>query len=222
MASRVLKERLYPEFARIAHAMASERRLEIIDLLAQAPRNVDALAKETETPVANVSQHLGVLRTAKLVVGERKGTRTYYRLAGDDVRDLWLALREIGSRRLPEVGQEVADSGSIDPALIIPRGEVEALMQGTPAPILIDVRPAIEYAHGHIRGAKHVEPGSIADAFTSLPEGRKVIAYCRGPYCVFADDAVRMLRAVGREAFRMEGGWPEWAAEGRELSAAAG
>lgn len=219
MASRALKERTYPEFARVAQAMANERRLEIIDLLAQAPRNVEALARETESPVANVSQHLGILRNAKLVVGEKQGTRTFYRLAGDDVRDLWLALRELGVCRLPEIRHEVAKERTLDPGLVLTRQEVAQRMSGNPAPILIDVRPAVEYAHGHIDGARQIEPGVMATALDDLPRTSTIIAYCRGPYCVFADDAVRILRANGREAFRMEGGWPEWASEGRATSA---
>lgn len=220
MASRALKERTYPEFARIAQAMANERRLEIIDLLAQAPRNVEALSRETESPVANVSQHLGILKNAKLVVGEKQGTRTFYRLAGDDVRDLWLSLRELAVSRLPEVEHEVARSRMLDPELVLSRPEVERRLRDNPAPILIDVRPAVEYMHGHIDGARQVEPGAMAPVLDALPRTRTVIAYCRGPYCVFADEAVRILRANGREAFRMEGGWPEWAAEGREAASA--
>ncbi|MBI2765525.1 MAG: metalloregulator ArsR/SmtB family transcription factor [Chloroflexi bacterium] len=210
MSHRGFKQRLYPEFARIAHALASDRRLELIDLLAQGPRHVEALAVESEMSVANVSQHLQVLRAAHLVETERRGTKTVYRLAGDDILRLWLALRGVAEHRLSEIPQLVRQYAVVgvegspfswqDVEGCVQRGEVT----------LIDVRPALEFEHGHIPGAISVPPDELGVRLDGLPHDRPIVAYCRGAYCLFADEAVALLRQRGAEAYRLDGGWSEW------------
>jgi rhodanese-related sulfurtransferase len=218
MSHRPFKQQLYPQFARIGHALASEKRLELLDLLAQAPRHVEALAREMEMSVASASQHLQVLRRAKLVDAVRDGTKVVYRLADDDVLHLWLALRTVAESRLPEVEQirrrfavEGADGSTLsreELARRVERGEV----------LLIDVRPALEYQAGHLPGAVAIAVEDLPSRLGELPKDRQIVAYCRGRYCLFADEAVAVLRRHGFDAVRVEGGWPEWRAEGRPVA----
>jgi rhodanese-related sulfurtransferase/predicted transcriptional regulator len=213
MSHRPFKQRLYPLFARVGHALASDRRLELLDLLAQSPRHVEALAQEMEMPVASVSQHLQVLRHAHLVETEREGTKVRYRLAGDDVLQLWLSLRSVAERRLAEVHQlrqefETAGDGDVS------RDDLQALVDQGKI-VLIDVRPRIEYDHGHVPGAVSLPVAELPDQLHTLPRRKRIVAYCRGTYCLFADDAVALLRREGYDAVRLDGGWPEWSAEGR-------
>jgi rhodanese-related sulfurtransferase/DNA-binding transcriptional ArsR family regulator len=211
MSHREFKRRIYPEFARVAQAMASDKRLELLDLLAQAPRHVEALAEETGMSVANVSQHLQVLRAAHLVQADRAGNKVIYCLVGPDVLRLWLSLRGVAERRLPEIRQ-IADTFAIEGA----QGEPmpHARLAGEVAAdriVLLDVRPALEYDEGHIPGAISMPPDDLPARIDELPRDRTIVAYCRGPYCLFADEAVALLRGRGFEAHRLEGGWPEWA-----------
>ncbi len=218
MSHRPFKQRLYPEFARVATALASDRRLELLDLLAQAPRHVEALAKETDMSVANVSQHLQILRRARLVDTEREGTRVLYRLADDQVLQLWLAIRSVAESRLAEVGQvhrEFQVEGAQSPEL--PRDELQRLIARDEV-LLLDVRPAIEYRHAHLPGALSVPVEDLPAHLDELPRDRPIVAYCRGAYCLFADEAVALLRQHGFDAHRLEGGWPEWRAEGRPVA----
>lgn len=211
MGHRAFKKRLYPEFARIAQAMASDKRLELLDLLAQAPRHVEALAEETNMSVANVSQHLQVLRAAHLVEADRAGNRVVYCLSGPDVLRLWLSLRGVAERRLPEIK-------AIAEAFAVPGAEGEPLSHqrlseeiAADRVVLLDVRPSIEFEAGHVPGALSVPPDELAARIPELPRDRTIVAYCRGPYCLFADEAVALLRQHGFDARRFEGGWPEWA-----------
>jgi rhodanese-related sulfurtransferase len=213
---REFKERVYAQFARIGAALASEKRLELIDLLSQAPRNVEALAAEAGMPVANTSQHLQALKAAHLVETERHGTRVVYRLAGDEVLSLWLALRGTAETHLAEVGKlvrEHAVNGA--PSMLLDRRQLAELLRNEGA-ILLDVRPSVEYASGHIPGALTVPISDLESRVHELPGDKKVIVYCRGSYCQFADDAVVLLRRRGIDAFRLEGGWLEWASSMRE------
>lgn len=217
MSHRPFKQRIYTQFARIGQALASDRRLEVLDLLAQAPRHVEALAAETEMPVANVSQHLQVLRQARLVETQREGTKVIYRLAGDDVLRLWLALRSVGETRLAEVGQiarEFAVEGAGQEPL--PRDELARLIERDDV-VVIDVRPPKEYGHGHLPGAVSIPVDELPKRLHELPRDRRIVAYCRGRYCLFADEAVAFLRQQGFDAERLEGGWPEWRAEDRPV-----
>ncbi len=215
MSHRSFKDRIYPQFARIGQALASDRRLEILDLLAQGPRNVEALAEEAEMSVANVSQHLQILRAARLVEAHREGTKVVYRLAGDDVLRLWLTLRSAAESRLAEVGEITRESlRHRDGAKLVPRDELERLLEERKA-YLIDVRPIREYEAGHLPGAVPMPIEELANRLAEIPRDRPVVADCRGEYCLFADDAVALLKQRGFDAYRLEGGWPEWRVEGR-------
>ena len=218
MSHRPFKQRLYPLFARIGQALASDRRLELLDLLAQSPRHVEALASETDMSLASVSQHLQVLRNAHLVEAEREGTKVRYRLAGNDVLHLWLSLRSVAEHRLAEVAQvtrEFAVNGAGDARLS--RDELQVLIDQGKI-MLIDVRPRIEFEHGHLPGAVSIPADELPGRLGTLPKRRRIVAYCRGEYCLFADEAVAFLRAKGFNAVRLDGGWPEWRAEGRAVA----
>ncbi len=216
MSHREFKDRLYPEFARVAQALGSDRRLELVDLLAQAPRRVEALAEETGMTLANVSQHLQVLKNARLVESERRGTSVTYRLASQSVVSLWLALRGVAEDRLPEIAKlrsEFSDDAADEE---LPREEVERLVQRGNA-VLVDVRPALEFEHGHVAGALSIPIEQLEKRLKELPRNKRIVAYCRGAYCLFADEAVALLRKRGFDAIRLEGGWPEWVVDGRSV-----
>jgi rhodanese-related sulfurtransferase len=217
MAHRDFKDRLYPQFARIAQALASEKRLELVDLLAQAPRHVDALARETGMSLANVSQHLQVLRAAKLVESERSGNMIEYRLSDPGVVELWLALRGVAESQLAELEQlsrqflPARNNGNT-----LSRGDVARLVRGGSA-LLLDVRPRPEFEAGHLRGAVNIPIEELSGRVGELPRDRQIITYCRGEYCLFADEAAQLLRSYGFDVVRLEGGWPEWQSEGRPV-----
>lgn len=222
MSHRTFKDRVYAEFSRIGSALASAKRLELLDLLAQGPRHVEALAAETEMSVANVSQHLQVLRRARLVETEREGTKVLYRLPDQGVLRLWLALRGVAESRLAEVAQisrEFAVRGA--EAVPVSGDELEQWVGGGDA-FLIDVRPPLEYQHGHLPGAVSMPWDELEDRLDELPRDQQIVAYCRGRYCLFADEAVAVLRRHGFDARRLEGGWPEWRAEGRPVTTGSG
>ncbi len=216
MSHRALKDGLYTQFARIGQALASGKRLEVLDLLAQGPRHVEALARETEMSVANVSQHLQVLRGARLVEAKREGTRVVYRLADDSVLRLWLSLRGVAETRLAEVAA-VSREAIGDRADLVPRDELERLI-GDGTVFLLDVRPKREYEHGHLAHAVSIPVEELAIRLDELPRDRPIVAYCRGEYCLFADEAVAFLREKGYDAVRLEGGWTEWRGEDRKTS----
>ncbi|WP_051669379.1 ArsR/SmtB family transcription factor [Bryobacter aggregatus] len=209
-SKRDFKNSLFGEFARIGKAMASDRRLEIIDLLAQAERSVEELATETSQSVANTSQHLKVLRQAHLVETRRDGTFIRYRLADERVTRLWLMLREVGETRLAEVGRLVdtylVDRGKLQG--IDARELKRRLKDGNT--VLLDVRPTVEYQAGHIAGARSIPIGELAGRLKELPKDKTIIAYCRGSYCVFADEAAALLSSRGFQAYRLDGGFPDW------------
>jgi rhodanese-related sulfurtransferase/predicted transcriptional regulator len=218
VAHRVFKDQIYAQFARVGAALASEKRLELLDLLAQAPRNVEALAEETEMSLANTSQHLQALRASRLVESGRDGTRVIYRMASDEVLRLWLALRSVAETRLAEVGQiswEFDLGGEAEGR--IDRDRLEGMVSAGEA-VVVDVRPGIEYEHGHLPEAVSAPVDELPDAAVGLPRDRRLVVYCRGAYCRFADDAVAILRKAGFDAVRLEGGWPEWVVEGRPTS----
>jgi len=219
---RQFKNELYDQFARLAKAMASGRRLELIDLLGQGPRTVEALAEETDQSVANTSQHLQVLRHARLVETSRQGNYIHYRLADDQTLRLWTALRSAGEARLAEVGSLVQTFLS-DRAALQPISQDDLLLRMRNRDvILLDVRPTLEYDAGHIAGARSIPIDELSARLRELPKSRKIVAYCRGPFCVFADEAVTRLRASGYKAFLLEGGYPEWKLRGFPVATAAG
>lgn len=220
MADRAFKEQLYAQFARVGAALASERRLELIDLLAQAPRHVEALAAEMDLPIANASQHLRALHAARLVESERQGTKVIYRLADESVLRLWLALRTAAERRLTEVAAIVREFDGDAPAVRLGRADL-ARGLGSRRSLVLDVRPEIEYAHGHLPGAINVPIAALAKKAGGLPKDKRIVVYCRGTYCRFADRALKILLARGFDAVALDGGWQEWRAEARPAATSA-
>lgn len=211
---RQAKDALYDGFASVARALASGRRAEIVDVLSQGERTVEEIAHEIGQSVANTSHHLRALARAKLVVTRRAGTHIHYRLASTAVVDAWVALRDLATEQLDDIDElATAYLGNRDELEIITRDELRARLERGDL-VLIDVRPAAEYAACHIPGAISTPPDRLDVALEELPEHGDVVAYCRGPYCVHADDAVRTLQARGRRALRLEEGLPEWRRDG--------
>ena len=194
-------------------AFASPRRLELLDLLAQGPRSVEELARAAEQSNANASQHLQALHAAGLVTRRREGLRTLYALAGDDVLALSLALRDVSAARLAEVGRAAHDYLGDDVEAIGREELIARLRRGDV--MLVDVRPANEFQAGHIEGAVSIPLEELERRLTEIPPGREVVAYCRGPFCAYAHEAVRRLQAAGHPARRLEEGWPEWRLAGQ-------
>src|SRR6266446_1204016 len=210
MASGAAKVALFDAFASVAQALGSGRRSEIVDILAQGERSVDEIASEISQSVANTSQHLQQLAGAGLVRSRREGRRIFYRLASERVGDLWAAVREVAERHVAEV-HVLADEylGERDGVEQIAADELEArLVKGNV--VVLDVRPEPEYRAGHIPGAVSAPLDSLEQVAALLPRRREIVAYCRGPYCVYADDAVRLLRERGLRARRLDVGLPEW------------
>jgi rhodanese-related sulfurtransferase len=204
------KAALFDALASVAQALGSGRRAEIVDLLAQGERSVEEIANEIDQSVANTSQHLQVLVRAGLVRSRREGTRIFYRPASERVSDLWAAVRDVAVRHVAEVGI-LADE------YLGERVEVEQLSAEELARrlandqvVLLDVRPEQEYRAGHIAGARSAPLDELPGLLSKLPRRREIVAYCRGPYCVYADDAVRLLRERGLTARRLDVGFPEW------------
>jgi rhodanese-related sulfurtransferase/DNA-binding transcriptional ArsR family regulator len=214
MGSRAFKRQLYEQFARIGKAFASPHRIELLELLAQGERTVESLAREAELTVGNASAHLQVLREARLVEARKDGLYVHYRLADDAVSDLLLELRSVAERRLAEVDRLVSTYlGDRERLDAIGVDELrERIQAGTV--LLLDVRPTDEYHAGHIAGAISIPYDEIERRIRDVPRGQEVVAYCRGPYCVFADEAVSTLRAHRRKARRLASGFPEWRAAG--------
>lgn len=219
MADRIAKDSLFDAFAEVAKALSSGRRAEIVDLLAQGERSVDEIAVEIGQSVANTSHHLRAMAKAGLVSTRREGTRIFYRLSGERVGELWAALRDVavehvaGLERLAQAylgerdGIETIDRDEL--AARIKRGEVTVL----------DVRPTEEFRAGHIAGARSTPIAELRRHLRVLSKDAEVVAYCRGPYCVYADDAVRELNAKGFQARRLIDGFPEWRRAGLPVAA---
>ena len=206
---RAAKDALFDGFATIARALSSGRRAEIIELLAQGERTVDELAGELGQSLANTSHHLRTLARAGLVVSRRAGTHVHYRLASEQVLELWWAMRTVAAAQVD--GLDALATGYLGDRDEIPsvsRDELLARLD-TDQVVIVDVRPAAEYAAGHLPGAISIPPDRL-ELLDDLPDDRDIVAYCRGPYCVYADDAVRRLQQQGRRAARLEDGLPEW------------
>jgi rhodanese-related sulfurtransferase len=208
MGTRREKDALFEAIALMGKAFASPRRLELLDLLAQAPRTVDELARASDQSTANTSQHLQALHAAGMVTRAREGTSVRYALAGDQALALWLALRDASVSQLAEVERAARDYLG-DDVDAVGRDELIARLRKGDV-VLVDVRPSEEYEAGHIDGARSVPLEELEDRLAELPADREVVAYCRGPFCVYAHEAVRQLQAAGRRARRLEEGWPEW------------
>lgn len=214
MVDRELRTHLYEQFSRIGKAISSARRLELLEILAQGERTVDVLAKETALSVANTSHHLLALKDAGLVEADRRGLHVHYRLAGDDVFELVRLVRILSERHLAEVDRIVRTYFTArDELEPVGREElIERVQAGTV--LVLDVRPATEYRAGHIPGAVSLPVGDIQRRIDELPPGTEIVAYCRGPYCLLAFQAVDLLRKRGFSARRLRDGFPEWRAAG--------
>jgi len=217
-AARTYKDSIYDQLARIGKAVASPRRLELLDLLVQGPRTVEVLARAAGLGVANTSQHLAALRASGLVTADKQGLFVTYRLASGEVADFYRALRQLAESRLAEIERLTRDflhaRGVLEPvdreALIdrVRRGDVTVL----------DVRPSEEYGAGHIPGALSVPLVDLEQRLAELPRDQEIVAYCRGPYCVLAVEAVRLLREHGFRAVRLEDGVLDWRARGFDVA----
>lgn len=212
---RAFKNSLNEQFARVAKALASPRRIELLDALAQCPRTVESLANHAGMSVANTSQHLQILRAAGLAESEKEGTFVSYRLADPQVADFLLALRRLATARLGDVDRIVQKFVSEDshPLESVDRETLLTRVQQG-AVVLLDVRPLEEYRAGHIPGARSMPMAELEQRLTELPGDRQIVAYCRGPYCLWALEAVNILRAKGFTARRLEDGVQEWRARG--------
>lgn len=216
-SSRRFKNAIYEQFARIGKAVSSPRRLELLDLLCQGPRTVEELAKQAGLSFANASRHLQVLRAARLIEAEKEGLYVTYRLADDQVCQFFGSLRRLAETRLAEVERVTRDyleaRNLLEP--VDRRALIERVRQGEVT--VLDVRPAEEYCAGHLPGALSVPLSELEERLAELPRDRGIVAYCRGPYCVLAVEAVERLRAHGFDAVRLEDGVPEWRAQGFEV-----
>ena len=222
MSDREYKDALYAQFARIGHALASPKRIELLDLLSQGEKPVERLAEGTGTPVKNTSAHLRALRQARLVETRKDGTHVYYRLADSQVEGFLRTFQALGQARLAEVEQVTRiflhDHDSLQPVTL---AELRRRMRDGSATI-IDVRPHEEYAAGHIPRAVSMPVAELRRRLKELPKGREVIAYCRGRYCVYSTDAVTLLRGRGYRARRAEPGLPDWRLAGLPVAAGQG
>jgi len=212
--NRLAKDRLYQQFARVGKTLSNPHRLECLELLAQGERTVESLAAEIGATLANTSQHLKVLAAAHLVERRKQGLFAYYRLADPAVFELCTAVRHVAEHRLAEmdrVRQQHFSSRAASEAIDLKELRRRARSSRV---VILDTRPANEYAAGHIAGAISIPIDLLDDRVRALPKSKVYVAYCRGPYCVYADRAVEMLRAHGRTAHRLVEGFPEWKAAG--------
>lgn len=211
---REFKNRLYAQFARIGKALASPHRLELLELLGQGERTVDSLARELGVSIANVSQHLQALRQAALVESRKQGLFAYYRIADPAIIDLCRALRTVAERRLADLDRVVRHHfGNRSDSELVSMRELLKRVR-TADVVVLDTRPPGEYEAGHIAGAISVPIDELRRRLRELPKNKEYVAYCRGPYCVYADQAVELLQAKGRRARRLLEGFPEWRAAG--------
>lgn len=207
---REFKDQLFEQFARIGKSLSNGRRLEILELLAQGPRTVEEVSRETGLSIANASQHLQVLRRCNLVSVKRDGLYANYQLASDDVLRMCISMRRLGERHLSDV-QRLVDTYLSSRAKLEPISCQDLLRKLKEKNVfMLDVRPREEYEAGHIAGARSIPVIELKARLKEIPRKREVVAYCRGPYCVFADEAVSFLASRGYRAVRLREGFPEW------------
>lgn len=210
MEKRTFKNKVYQQLANIIKAMSNPHRLEILELLAQRQFSVAEIAEETDISGANASQHLQVLKQAQLVDTRREGNHVYYQLAGQHVYKAWKALRDLGIERVAEIERVIRQFRESRRSLeTLSSDQLAEKMQQEDITI-IDVRPKQEFEEGHIAGALNIPVSDLSNKLDELPEDKEIVAYCRGPFCVFADDAVELLRDEGFNAKRLDEGYPEW------------
>jgi rhodanese-related sulfurtransferase len=221
VGSRAAKEALFEALASVGKALSSGRRAEIVDLLAQGERSVEDVAAELDQSVANTSHHLRNLARAGLVRTRREGTRVFYGLASEHVLELWTVMRAVAAEHIAEVDRLAqAYLGPRDGLEPITRDELTQRIRRGEVTV-IDVRPAAEYEAGHVKGARSLPIGELTRRLEALPPDADVVAYCRGPYCVYADRAVEILKAAGRRAARLAEGFPEWQVAGLPVATGA-
>lgn len=222
MGDRAAKNALFDGFAEVAKAMASGRRAEIIDVLTQGERSVEAIAFEIGQSIANTSHHLRALARAGLVATRRDGTRIFYTLASERVVELWGALRDVAGEHVAGLERlAAAYLGDRDGIDVVDREELAARLRRGEVCVL-DVRPSAEFDAGHIRGARSLPMSELRRQLRALPKDTEIVAYCRGPYCVYADDAVRELNRRGFRARRLIDGFPEWKRAGLPVAVGTG
>jgi DNA-binding transcriptional ArsR family regulator len=215
---RDAKDALFESLASVAKALGNGHRAEIVDVLAQGERSVEDIATEIDQSVANTSHHLRSLARVGVVTTRRDGTRVFYRLASERVIELWLAMRDVAGAHVADLDQlAAAYLGSRTGVEEITRAELEERL-GLGDVIVLDVRPTAEFSAGHIRGARSVPITTLRQHLKTLPAGTDVVAYCRGPYCVYANEAVLQLSKHGYIASRLEDGYPEWRRDGRPVA----
>ena len=214
MNSRQFKDNLYEQFARISKALAHSKRLELIDMLSQGERSVEALARETQMSIANTSQHLQTLKAARLINTRKDGLYVYYRLADIHVYKLWSLIRDLGQKSLADVDRVVqtylSDSLQFQS---VSAEELLALMQKGEV-VVLDVRPTLEYKQGHIKGSISVPLEELENYLVKIPKNKKIVAYCRGPYCIMSYEAVKLISSKGYHGVRLDEGLPEWRLRG--------
>jgi rhodanese-related sulfurtransferase len=214
MEKRIFKDKVYSILATMIKAMANPRRLEIVDLLGQGEKSVEEISVETSMSVANTSQHLQVLKTANLVEIRRVGNFIYYRLAHEEIYRFWQSLRELGQQRIAEMNKLIKDFREKRSSLEALK--IDELLNRLKSKniVLLDVRPSREYNNGHIPEAINIPVEKLSANLKRLPKSKEYIAYCRGPFCVFADEAVSMLIKKGFKAKRLVEGFPDWKLRG--------
>lgn len=219
MGGRAEKDRLFDGFAMVAKAVGSGRRAEILEVLSQGPRSVEEVAGEIAQSVANTSHHLRTLARAGLVRTRRAGTTIEYALSSPQVAALWRAIRDVATEQIAEIERLARDYlGDRDALEPLPQAELARRLKRGDV-VVLDVRPEPEFAAGHVKGARSIPVGELAKRLKEIPRAAEIVAYCRGPYCVFADDAVRLLARKGFRARRLEDGFPEWRDAGRPVAA---
>lgn len=218
MGGHAAKERLFDAFASVAKGLANGRRAEIIDVLAQGPRSVEEIALEIDQSVANTSHHLRLLAQSGLLRSQRAGTKILYRVAGPSVLELWRTLRAVAAEQVSEVDRLADDylgkRDGLEP--VMPQELLRRIRRGDVT--VVDVRPTAEFEAGHIVGARSIPIDELSKRLKELRSSKQIVAYCRGPYCVFADDAVRLLRRKGIKASRLLDGFPEWRDAGHPVT----
>ena len=215
MANRAAKQALFDEFARVAKALASGRRAEVVDLLANGERSVESIASEIEMSLANASQHLQVLRRAGLVSSRRQGTSIFYRLASPGVVRLWRSLQNVASDRIAEVERLArAYTGDLIGVELLTKEELAKRIRRKDDLMVVDVRPKEEYAAGHVPGAVSIPVAELKRRLKELPKNKEIVAYCRGPFCAFAPEAARYLDKKGFRTSILDTGLPDWEAAG--------
>lgn len=220
MADRASKEALFDEFARVAKALSSGRRAEILDVLANGERSVESIATEIGSSVANTSQHLQILRRAGLVFSRRQATSIFYRPASPEVIALWRSLQSVASERVAEVDRlTLAYRGELNGIELLTKEELATRIRRRDDLLVLDVRPAEEYAAGHIPGAVSIPVAELRRRLKELPKSREIVAYCRGSFCAFAPEAARYLDKKGYRTRVLDAGLPDWEAAGLPVEA---